>query len=97
MDDFELSINLVTLVVVVLIAAIIGYAIRSGRTRLKQLRIRELKREIMNSHAQILELQKEFVLLESRMKNSTQIPALNFRPTYNEYLEEFNSISEGFV
>ena len=97
MDDFELSINLVTLVVVVLIAAIIGYAIRSGRTRLKQLRTRELKREIMNSHAQILELQKEFVLLESRMKSTTQIPVLNIRSTHNDYLEEFNSISEGFV
>jgi len=97
MNDFELSVNPVTMVCVVFLAAIVGYAIRSGRTRIKQLRIRELKREIMNSHAQILELQKEFVLLESRMKNSTQIPALNFRSAYNEYLEEFISISEGFV
>jgi hypothetical protein len=97
MDDFELSINPVALVGLVFLGAIVGYAIRSGRTRIKQLRIRELKREIMNSHAQILELQKEFVLLESRMKNTTQIPALNYKPVYNEYLEEFNSIPDGFV
>jgi len=93
----ELSISLTTLATIIFLATMIGYAFRSRKTRRKQLRIRELKREIIYSHAQILELQKEFVVLESEMKKMVQVPGLTFNSGMKEYPEISRWASEGLI
>lgn len=97
MNNLELTLRVTTLLIVVFLAGMTGYAFRSGRTRRKQLRIRELKNEIMYYHAQILELEKEFVMLESQMKETTQTPVLTLKTAVKEYSEGYNWVSEGMV
>jgi predicted RNase H-like nuclease (RuvC/YqgF family) len=45
-----------------------GYLLRSRQLQKKQYKISELRKEIVYNHAQILELQSEYVNLEKEMK-----------------------------
>ncbi len=89
MSEIEVSINLLTLIGIIVAAGLIGYAFRSRQIRKKQFKIVELRKEIVNNHAHILELQKEYVVMESKLKVTT--PVL---PIKKEYLEEGQKISE---
>jgi hypothetical protein len=97
MYNVELTINVLALTSLVFLAAMIGYAFRSGTTKKKQLRIRELRREIVYNHAQILELQKELVVLESKTNNITQTPHLNLKSTIAEYPKDSYRSLEGLI
>jgi len=68
MLNIELSVNVLTLGIIALVAMFIGFSFKSRILRKKQLKIQELRKEIVNNHAHILELQKEYVVLESQMK-----------------------------
>ena len=48
----------------------IGYYLRSRQLRKKQFKISELRKEIVYNHAQILELQMEYVSLEKTVKGN---------------------------
>lgn len=92
MFDIEFSINILTLVSIVLAAGLIGYIFRSRQIKKKQFKISELRKEIIYNHAHILELQKEYVTLESKMK-IPQTPVLSLKNTAN-YTEETQKVSE---
>ncbi len=47
-----------------------GYYLRSRQLKKKQHKIAELRKEIVYNHAQILELQTEYVTLEKSLKIS---------------------------
>ena len=70
MINVEFTLNVLTLILIVSGAVSVGYYLRSRQLKKKQFKISELRKEIVYSHAQILELQTECVNLERSMNVS---------------------------
>jgi hypothetical protein len=94
MLNIELSLNVLTLGIIALVAMFIGYSFKSRVLRKKQLKIQELRKEIVGNHAHILELQKEYVTLESQIKGA-KTPVLPLKPSSKDYIEEAHRVSDG--
>jgi hypothetical protein len=75
MFTIELSINIFALGGIILLSMLIGYRLRSRKLAKKDRRIRQLEQEMIETHAEILEAQKEFCELESRYK-APKIPVI---------------------
>jgi len=80
----ELPINLLTLTIAMMAAGLIGYSLRSRQLKKKQFKISELRKEMVANHAQILDLQKEFVDLEKKIY-SNQTPVLAIKNSARSY------------
>ena len=94
MMNIELTLNVLTLIIVVAVSVLFGYALKNGQIRKKQLKIQDLKKEIVYNHHHILELEKDCVLLESQVK-TTQAPVLTLKTTNKDFLEENQRVSDG--
>ncbi len=70
MYNIDFTFNLFTLFAITAAAGIIGYAFRSRQIQKKQMKVLKLRREVMNNHASILELQKECVDLQNQLRSS---------------------------
>lgn len=70
MLNVEFTLNVLTLIFVVSGAMFTGYYFRSRQLKKKQHKIAELRKEIVYNHAQILELQTEYVTLEKSLNSS---------------------------
>lgn len=68
MLNVEFTLTVLNLMFIIAGAIIAGYLLRSRQLKKKQFKISELRKEIVYNHAQILELQKEYVGLEKSMK-----------------------------
>ena len=82
MLSIEFSINVLLFVLSVLGSGILGYSLRSRQLKKKQFKIVELRKEMVDNHAQILELQKENVALERRFYGKA--PVLDMKPVSRE-------------
>ena len=71
----ELTLNVISLILIVSGALFTGYFLRSRQLKKKQHKIAELRKEIVYNHAQILELQTEYVALEKTL-NISKAPVL---------------------
>jgi hypothetical protein len=69
MFNVEFTLNVLTLIFIVSGALFIGYYLRSRQLKKKQHKIADLRKEIVYNHAQILELQMEYVALEKSLNN----------------------------
>jgi hypothetical protein len=58
------------------IAFVIGFLLRGSRLKKLKKRVGELEKEMMTSHAEILELQKDRLVLEEKLKGSSNIPVI---------------------
>ncbi|HEY8733385.1 MAG TPA: hypothetical protein VIL90_02390 [Puia sp.] len=70
MLNVEFTLNVLNLILMVTGAVLVGYYLRSRQLRKKQFKISELRKEIVYNHAQILELQTEYVNLEKELKGT---------------------------
>jgi preprotein translocase subunit YajC len=68
MLDVEFTLSVLSLIFLVAGSLLVGYFLRSRQLRKKQFKISELRKEIVYNHAQILELQTEYVNLEKEIK-----------------------------
>lgn len=75
MFTIDVSLNVLSLLIIILASGLAGFGLRGNQIRKKQLKIVELRKEMVHSHAQILELEREFVILESRLRD-TKTPVL---------------------
>lgn len=78
MITFDLIINPVILLAAMIGGGLIGLLIgraNMGKSRAKAL---ELEKEMMNSHAEILELQKAYVQLENKLEEHS-IPVISMK------------------
>ena len=94
MFTVDVSINLFTLFCIVLSGIVVGYFLRSRQLRKKQMKIAELRKEMVRNHAHILELQKEYVELELQIR-AAKTPVLPLKPVIKEYMEEEKRVAEG--
>jgi cell division protein FtsB len=86
MLNVEFTINVLSILAVIGGSLLTGYILRSRQLRKKQFKIAELRKEIVYNHAQILELQKEYVALEKSMKGSIT-PVLPIKQVLSERKE----------
>jgi hypothetical protein len=75
MLNVELNLSLLNLILIVAGSFCTGYLLRSRQLKKKQTKISDLRKEIVYNHAQILEMQMEYVALEKSV-NSSQAPVL---------------------
>ncbi len=68
MLNVEFTLTVLSLMLMCSGALLTGYLLRSRQLKKKQFKISELRKEIVYNHAQILELQTEYVNLEKEMK-----------------------------
>lgn len=79
--EFNLSIFL--LAGFLLVAFAFGYLIRTGQMYMLRKKIMELEKEMLNNHAQILELEREKAALIRQMKES-KIPVIPIKSSKEE-------------
>ncbi|HTQ26758.1 MAG TPA: hypothetical protein VMI35_01460 [Puia sp.] len=85
MSSIDLSMNALTLIVIVLFSGLIGYVLKNRQLKKKQLKIQELRKEMVSNHAHILELQKEYVTLEMQLRGiKSTTPVLPLKPALRE-------------
>jgi hypothetical protein len=80
MSDIILSIDLFVFCGAILLAAILGFLVKTGHVHKKKKRILELEGEMMRAHAEILALEKNYCDLEARLKDQT-IPVIAMKHT----------------
>lgn len=74
----ELIINPVILFIAAISGGLIGFVIGRLRLARSRARVEELEREMMSSHAEILELQKSYVQLENQLQQQS-IPVISMK------------------
>lgn len=67
MFTFDLVINPIVFLAALIGGAIVGFAASRRKLAKKQARIIELEKDMMSSHAEVLEVQKAYVLLERKL------------------------------
>jgi hypothetical protein len=89
MLNIEFTLNVLSLILLAGGSLLTGYLLRSRQLQKKQFKISELRKEIVYNHAQILELQSEYVSLEKEMK-SAKTPVRPMNPMDPEKKESVN-------
>ncbi len=82
----EFTLNVLSLIIIVSGSLFTGYFLRSRQLKKKQHKIAELRKEMVYNHAQILELQIEYVELEKSL-NSSKAPILPMNKVVTETKE----------
>ena len=72
---FDLTMNVLTFLVSLGLAAFAGFLLRSRQLAKRNRQIASLEREVADASAEVLEVQKEFCLLQSKMKDAKDIPS----------------------
>jgi hypothetical protein len=83
MPDFDISINIYVLLLLLAIAAFLGFLVKSRLIGRKNRKIMELEREMMQAHAELLDTQKDYCELESRVKESDS-PVISIKNNSNK-------------
>jgi hypothetical protein len=78
MITFDLIINPVILLIAAIGGSLIGLLIGKASLAKSRSKIIELEKEMMNSHAEILELQKAYVQLENKLEEQS-IPVISMK------------------
>lgn len=78
MPVFDLNIDIYIFLLLIGLAALGGFALRSRQLAKKKREIASLEKEVAEVSAEILEVQKEYCQLESRMKDLS-IPVISIK------------------
>lgn len=70
MPSFEVYINVLWLPFIALVAALVGFIVRSNQVKKASQKIASLENEMLRNHAEILSLQKEIVRLQNGLQDS---------------------------
>jgi hypothetical protein len=71
-----ITVNLFVLVGCLALSGLFGFAFRSGQIKSLKSKISNLEKEMLSTHAEILDLQRQKVNLEHRLKESSPIPVI---------------------
>jgi len=84
----KLSIDVSLLVGAIVAAFVIGFLFRSAQLKKQKKRVNELEKEMMASHAEILELQQEKQVLEKQLKGASNIPVIPITAKESDKLQD---------
>lgn len=79
----ELTLNIYVLGGIVLLSFFLGFLVRRKQTRSMKKKVIELETEMLNNHADILELQRTKSILEQSL-NASKIPVIPLNPSKEE-------------
>jgi hypothetical protein len=85
MPVFDVSINILVLLPLLVVAALAGFLARSSQLRRKNRQIAELEREMMQAYAELLEAQKDYCELKARLKDEDS-PVISINETKSQEL-----------
>jgi hypothetical protein len=68
MPVFDVSVNIIVMLPVLVVAALFGFFFRSAQLRRKNRQIAELEKEMMQAYAELLDTQKDYCELKARLK-----------------------------
>lgn len=71
MPDFEITLNIFVLGLMLFTAALVGFLPRSHQLMRKNRQISRLEGEMVQAHAELLDSQREFCELDTKMKDIT--------------------------
>lgn len=83
MLDLDLTLNILTLAAIVCLSVLIGWLIRYGQLARKNRRIVELEKEMIQAHAELLDMQKEYCEMEGKMRDLS-IPVISIKTSKTE-------------
>ncbi len=73
MPVFDVSINIVVLLPMLVIAALLGFFFRSVQISRKNRQIARLEKEMMQAYAELLDTQKDYAELKGRLKEDDSL------------------------
>ena len=76
MPIFDITLDIYIFLLIIGLAVVLGYLPRSRQLAKKQRKIVELEHEMVQAHAELLENQREFCELETRMKKEVSNPVI---------------------
>lgn len=72
----KLSIEVSMLAGIIAIAFATGFLLRQSQLKKLKAKVNDLEKEMITSHAEILELQRDRLLLEEKLKGNSNIPVI---------------------
>jgi len=72
----KLSIEVSMLAGIIAIAFVTGFLLRRSQLKKLKSKVNDLEKEMIASHAEILELQRDRLLLEEKLKGNSNIPVI---------------------
>lgn len=89
---FEVNLSVFIIIGIVAIAGFVGFVFRSSQIGGLKKKVYELEKEMLSSHAEILQLQKEKIELLQKFQTPT-IPVIPLKTVKEEKVSEVNDIS----
>ena len=89
----KLTLDLSLVIGISVAAFLIGFLLRSSQLKKYRKRVAELESEMMANHAEILELQKERLQLEEKLKGSSNIPVIPIK-VKDEKLQDKSAVKK---
>lgn len=83
MPSFEVYLNVLWLPILALVSALIGFILRSAQLRKARQKVVSLENEMLQNHAEILQLQKDIVRLQNSLGDS-KTPVVSIKDSSEE-------------
>ena len=91
----KLSVEVSMFIGIIIGAFVIGFVLRGAQLKKLKGKVNDLEKEMMASHAEILELQKEKLVLEEKLKGSSSIPVIPITAKEDKKSEKLQDKSVG--
>ena len=84
MLTFEFSVNVLILLGIIAVSGFAGFSLRSRQLAKSKLKLAKAENEMISSHAEILELQKEYMTMELKLRGIKDPVIVMRNPLHNE-------------
>jgi len=88
MLTFEFSVNVLILLGIIAVSGFAGFSLRSRQLAKSKLKLAKAENEMISSHAEILELQKEYMTMELKLRGIKDPVIVMRNPLHNESNEK---------
>jgi hypothetical protein len=88
MLTFEFSVNILILLGVVVLSGFAGFSLRSRQLVKSRMKLIKVENEMISSHAEILELQKEYMTMELKLRGIKDPVIVMRNPLHTESNEK---------
>jgi len=87
MPVFDVSVNVIVMLPLLVIAVLLGFFVRSGQLRRKNRQIAELEKEMMQAYAELLDTQKDYCELKAGLKDDDS-PVISIKEKSQESTQQ---------
>jgi hypothetical protein len=91
----KLSVEVSMFIGIIIGAFVVGLALRGAQIKKLKRKVTDLEKEMMASHAEILELHRDKLVLEEKLKGSSSIPVIPITAKEDKKSEKLQDKSVG--